>query len=88
MYMVDGKPVQPDYGRKNPGISRLEFENLKANIAALKAEIDGLKLPASVDADVAALKAEAEALGIEVKGNCGANRITKAIEDAKASKVD
>lgn len=85
MYVVDGKPVMPDYGRKNPGISRLEFENLKADIAALRADIDALKNP--VDDDLELLKLEATELGIEVKGNWGANRIKKAIEDAKASKV-
>ena len=85
MYVVDGKPVVPDYGRKNPGISRLEFENLKADIAAIRADIDALKNP--VDDDLELLKIEATELGIEVKGNWGANRIKKAIEDAKASKV-
>lgn len=85
MYMENGKPIIPNPGRKNPGISRLEFEQLKQDIATLYDQIDALKNP--VNDDLELLKLEATELGIDVKGNWGANRIKKAIEDAKASKV-
>lgn len=84
MYIVDGKPVMPDYGRKNPGISRLEYEQLKQDVSAIRAELEALKKPVDVIEDIEELKAEAIELGIEVKGNWGAKRIKQAIDDAKA----
>jgi len=87
MYTKDGKPIIPDYGRKNPGVNRQEFEALKTDFIKLKDEFEALKAESkTVDVDIEALKAEAIALGIEVKGNWGAKRIASAIEDAKAPK--
>jgi len=89
MYMQDGKKVVPDYGRRNPGVNRQDFEALKTDFIKLRNEFEALKAeaePKAVDVDIEALKAEAIVLGIEVKGTWGAKKLASAIEDAKASK--
>lgn len=95
MYKLDGKPIVPDYGRKNPGINRQEFEALKTDVIKLRDELEALKAekPVSVsigeteqipaDFYLEALKGEAISLGIDIKGNWGEKRIAQAIEDAK-----
>lgn len=90
MYVQDGKPVVPPMGRRNPDVSRLEFDKLLQRFEQLEAIVltknEDKKEPAETAEDIEALKAEAIELGIEVKGNWGAKRIKQAIEDAKAEK--
>lgn len=82
MYTHDGKPVVPPMGRRNTEVNRFEFEKLMQRVDKLEALL--MKEPVEQIEDIDALKNEAAELGIEVKGNWGAKRIKKAIEDAKA----
>lgn len=87
MYTKDGKPIPIPYGRKVASVGTQELDELRQEIESLKARIEALEQPgvASVEAEAESfdeLKSRAEALGIEVKGNWGVNRIKKAIEEA------
>ena len=86
MYTQDGKPVTPPMGRRNPEVSRLEFDKLLQKVEALEAIVANIKPEEKSDApdDIEALKAEAIALGIEIKGTWGAARIKRAIDKRKA----
>lgn len=81
MYMKDGKPIPIPYGRKVATVGVQEFDELKAEVEALKARLDAIEQPI-VEDSLDELKERAEALGIDVKGNWGVNRIKKAIEEA------
>ena len=94
MYTHEGKPVLPDYGRKNPGINRQEFEALKTDFIKLRDEFDAFKaekastVETENTVDIEALKGEAVSLGIEIKGTWGEKRIAQAIEDAKKKVIN
>jgi hypothetical protein len=43
MYMQDGKPIQIPYGRKNPGVSKLDLEELILRVIALESRVEKLE---------------------------------------------
>jgi len=87
MYTFEGKPVQPDYGRKSTTVSKQEFENLKEMVLKLMDELEALKpKTATAENELEDLKSQAILLGIDVKFNWGVKRLTQAIDEALASK--
>lgn len=87
MYMQDGKPIDIPIGRRNPTITRMEFEQLSARVSELEKKIaEKPETEPAVDEpkdDLDALKAEAAELGIEIKGNWGAKKIKAAIAEKR-----
>jgi len=83
MYMQDGKPIPIPMGRKNPGISRLEFDLLLTRVSELEKKLAEKAEKAEPDDDIEALKSEALELGIDVKGTWGAKKIKTAIAEKR-----